>query len=348
MATAQEEYNKYQKHYDREYGGSRNYRGATAGTRRQRDQSQRTLDDLRQLALKERMGIVGPQQAGGGGIAANGAQGTSTAITGPLPEFDIARKRVKSDYLGAYENMKDAMSRRFARIGGGPSGSQIKMEAEQGGKLEEARQKTEEGLLMDELQTKQKIRALDQVDRQFELDKRISEFNMHLAEMEAKRPTDLFGSLFGSAFSLDPNQGSVFSIPTKVVSKIFCFVAGTRIKMIGGEEKNIKDIDIGDQCLGGGRVYMVGKSESQDIYDYNGVLVTGSHAVLEGNEFIRVQDSKKSIPYNTKQKVYFISNDNHRIMIGETLFSDYDETDIPDLTERESLQRLNEYYREMI
>jgi len=131
-----------------------------------------------------------------------------------LPEYDLARKRVNSDFLSAQNNMKEAMSRRFARLGGGPSGAQIKMEQEAIGKLNEERQKTDESILASETTTRRaleeaqkdrnlKIRALDQADRQFELDKKISEFNKQLAKLEAGRPTDLFGQLFGKRFSTD-------------------------------------------------------------------------------------------------------------------------------------------------
>lgn len=131
-----------------------------------------------------------------------------------LPEYDLARKRVNSDFANARDSMKEAMTRRFARLGGGPSGAQIKMEQEGIGKLNEERQKTDESILASETTTRRaleeaqkdrnlKIRALDQADRQFELDKKISEFNKQLARLEAGRPTDLFGQLFGKNFSLD-------------------------------------------------------------------------------------------------------------------------------------------------
>ncbi len=42
-----------------------------------------------------------------------------------------------------------------------------------------------------------KLKEMDLAERQFKVDQDIAEFNKQLAQMEANKPTDLFGSLFG-------------------------------------------------------------------------------------------------------------------------------------------------------
>ena len=103
-----------------------------------------------------------------------------------------------------------------------------------------------------------------------------------------------------------------------------CFLEGTPVTMADGSVKHIQDIQLGEKVLEGGMVYAVAKFLINDLYDYEGVFVAGSHAVKENNKWVRVEDSKKGIKLdNGDQIVYTLGNENKRIMINNIEFTDY-------------------------
>ena len=62
-----------------------------------------------------------------------------------------------------------------------------------------------------------------------------------------------------------------------------CFIKGTMIQMLDGTEKEITTIKVGEETKGG---IVQAKMEfmPQSIYNYKGVLVSGSHWVVEDNQ----------------------------------------------------------------
>lgn len=125
--------------------------------------------------------------------------------------------------------------------------------------------------------------------------------------------------------------------------KSSCFIEGTKIKMANGKLKNIEDITLADFVEKGGVVYSVSKALISEIYNYNGIIVAGGHAVLEEDKWIRVEDSKQAIQCEGIFPVYNMSNENHRIVVEDgTVFADYDETDqCSNINDKESLEVLN-------
>ena len=79
------------------------------------------------------------------------------------------------------------------------------------------------------------------------------------------------------------------------------------------------------------------------LYDINGVLVTGSHAVKHEGVWMRVKDCPAAKFVGNEELVVFnLSNKSHRIVINGIEFADYDETDFPDaFNDEESLKFLN-------
>jgi hypothetical protein len=78
------------------------------------------------------------------------------------------------------------------------------------------------------------------------------------------------------------------------------------------------------------------------LYDYNGVLVSGSHLVLEHGKFLPVFETK----YRKETKivptyVYNLSTSNFRIKIGNTYFMDYDEAYTSEIENTHLLNYLN-------
>lgn len=128
------------------------------------------------------------------------------------------------------------------------------------------------------------------------------------------------------------------------VKKIFCFAAESFFVMADNTTKAVEDIKLGDNMKDGGVVYSIRQSFiDEDVFNYGGVTVTGSHAVNEDGQWIRVGNSKKATPVSFSGVVYSICNENHKMVSNaDVLFADEQETDdYEDLTIEESLQELN-------
>lgn len=67
--------------------------------------------------------------------------------------------------------------------------------------------------------------------------------------------------------------------------------------MEDGSYKKIKDIELGDMTELGGKVTLISKmySDEEELYEYMGEVVTGTHYVKEGELWLQVKDSKKSV-----------------------------------------------------
>jgi hypothetical protein len=125
-------------------------------------------------------------------------------------------------------------------------------------------------------------------------------------------------------------------------SKQSCFVQGTKIKMKDGSTKNIENIKIGDELMYGGVVYSLLCSLVSEVYDIDGVQVSGGHAILSGNKWKRARDvgGRK---LEGIFPVYNLSNERHRICTdNDQLWADFEETDFCDkINDNQSLEVLN-------
>ena len=103
-----------------------------------------------------------------------------------------------------------------------------------------------------------------------------------------------------------------------------CFIAGTMISMADGSLKPVEQVDIGDVVSVGGKVFATGKFLIDNLYDYNGIQVSGTHMVKEDGAWIRVQDSRLGVALGDDEViVYVFGNENRRIIINGTEFTDY-------------------------
>lgn len=125
-----------------------------------------------------------------------------------------------------------------------------------------------------------------------------------------------------------------------------CFHPDTLVQMKDGSVKKISEILVGDYVNSGGKVLEVIVSSSMEkfpLYDYLGTKITGSHAVFEGERWVRIEDSK--LAKKTEEKIETVYNlvvENHLITTtSDTVFSDNVETDEDYKDERKSLDALN-------
>jgi len=103
----------------------------------------------------------------------------------------------------------------------------------------------------------------------------------------------------------------------------FCFDPNTLVKMFDGSEKKIKDIKLGDNTKGGEVTGVFQFKASDEIHDYKGVTVAGSHYVKEGGKFIMVQDSPISVKIDKIPVVHSLDTTGRRIFIKDIEFADY-------------------------
>tara|TARA_R110002110_G_scaffold18729_5_gene78429 strand:- start:2484 stop:3932 length:1449 start_codon:yes stop_codon:yes gene_type:complete len=103
-----------------------------------------------------------------------------------------------------------------------------------------------------------------------------------------------------------------------------CFIAGTMISMQDGTFKPVEQVDIGDEVSVGGKVFATGKFLIDNLYDYNGIQVSGTHMVKEDGAWTRVEDSRLGVSLGGDEAIVYVFGSQHRrIIINNTEFTDY-------------------------
>ena len=119
------------------------------------------------------------------------------------------------------------------------------------------------------------------------------------------------------------NPGGTSGGMTDANAGKYCFDPKTLIQMADGSTKEIKNIQLGDQTKGGEVTGVFQFKASDEIYDYKGVTVAGSHFVKEDDKFIMVKDSPLSVKIDKIPVVYSLDTTGRRIFIKDIEFADY-------------------------
>jgi len=119
------------------------------------------------------------------------------------------------------------------------------------------------------------------------------------------------------------NPGGSSGAMTDDNAGTFCFDPNTLVQMADGSEKKIKEIQLGDQTRGGEVTGVFQFKAADEIHDYKGVTVAGSHYVKENGRFIMVQDSPLSVKIDKIPVVYSLDTTGRRIFIKDIEFADY-------------------------
>jgi hypothetical protein len=111
-----------------------------------------------------------------------------------------------------------------------------------------------------------------------------------------------------------------------------CFAGDTLIPLFAGGARKIKDIQLGDRLKNGGLVTatMQFSATAQNLYHLNGVNVTGEHRVFHPTlDWLKVKNHPDSVylPDFTEPYVYCLNTTDKVFVIGDTLFSDWDDID---------------------
>ena len=127
-----------------------------------------------------------------------------------------------------------------------------------------------------------------------------------------------YGSGTGGYGATGPGSGGGYNEGNR------CFDPSTLIQMTNGSEKKIKDIQLGDNTKGGEvtGVFQF-KVNVDEIHNYKGVTVAGSHFVKEDGKFIMVKDSPLSVKIDKIPVVYSLDTTGRRIFINDIEFADY-------------------------
>lgn len=122
-----------------------------------------------------------------------------------------------------------------------------------------------------------------------------------------------------------------------------CFDENTLIETLDGFVK-IKNLKINTKLKNG---YVTCtfclSSKNQTMYNLNDVIVSSNHKVLYNDEWIDVEKHPDAIPLEnyTKPYIYCLNTSKKRIVIHDTIFSDWDELDEDDFKE------LNQKYKDV-
>jgi hypothetical protein len=107
-----------------------------------------------------------------------------------------------------------------------------------------------------------------------------------------------------------------------------CFIKGTLVTMADGSQKAVELVDLKDEVAVGGFVFATGKFLINDLFDYNGIKVSGTHMVKEDDKWTRVADSKHGVSLgDDEHTVYVFGSEFRRIIINGIEFTDYFEID---------------------
>ena len=127
----------------------------------------------------------------------------------------------------------------------------------------------------------------------------------------------------------------VLKVKTSGVPKLRCFDKNTLFALKDGTYKCIKDIQLNDILQDSSVVTSKIKvtSENLDMFNLNGVIVSESHVVKFGNEWIQVKEHPLSIKIENYNEpyLYCLNTSSKTIILNNMLFTDWDEVYDSDL-----------------
>ncbi|MES0207939.1 hypothetical protein NKJ93_02415 [Mesorhizobium sp. M0028] len=140
-------------------------------------------------------------------------------------------------------------------------------------------------------------------------------------------PTTRLASVFQMpGMPAAPEHAIMPNKPPKV-----CYAKGTEVRMADGSWKPVETIQLFEQVMLGGTVIGRGEALSDNAFRYKGQIVTGSHAVLDGARFRRVEETADAEPFDLGRDgqitVYPLVTANHLMVLRTHIAADFAETD---------------------
>ena len=253
---------------------------------------------------------------------------------------------INSQYQMGLQNATDQMASQgglYAGAGERIGANSIKslLQARQGSRQDFNKNKL--GLMADDERNRvagvQSLSGMEMDRNRMQLTGRESDIKNSLVERDSKRSADL------DKWNTEMETwASNKQADAQARSGGGCFPRGTMIKMKDLSFKKIEDVKIGDECFFGGKVTKTiqGDATGMTWFDYQGVIVTGSHLVLDGGTWKPVEGTDEAMELEVKFEVlYNLSNQFHEISINGEVFSDYDDVDDATLSYSEALREKN-------
>lgn len=124
--------------------------------------------------------------------------------------------------------------------------------------------------------------------------------------------------------------------------------------MKDGHIRRIQDIQVGDDLKLGERVIaiMTLDAERVPMFDLQGVIVSGDHAVKVGNKFVRAENHPDAVPTSFVDELFNIITETHRMIVmgdmGPIVCADYEETEDTPRDLQGFLRTMNRVDREQV
>jgi len=127
------------------------------------------------------------------------------------------------------------------------------------------------------------------------------------------------------------------------VAQDTCFAPGTMIRMADNTYKPVEQLRLMDEVYYGGKVLGTGQTLNEGLYNYNGVQVSGTHAILENGVWVRVEDSWYGEKiHNEIAVVYPVFTERNILITENNVWADFAECpDSGNQTEAGRLEALN-------
>jgi hypothetical protein len=121
----------------------------------------------------------------------------------------------------------------------------------------------------------------------------------------------------------------VLHIKSSSIPKLRCFDRKTKIYLYDNTFKFIEDVKIGDTCLDGSVITAKIKvtSEELDMYNLNGIIISGCHVIKYNNNWIPVREHPCSIRIHRYNEpyLYCLNTSTKTIVLNNITFTDWDE-----------------------
>ena len=121
----------------------------------------------------------------------------------------------------------------------------------------------------------------------------------------------------------------VLHIQSSSIPKLRCFDRKTKIYLYDNTFKFIEDIKIGDTCLDGSVITAKIKvtSKELDMYNLNGIIISGCHIIKYNNNWIPVREHPCSIRIHRYNEpyLYCLNTSSKTIILNNITFTDWDE-----------------------
>jgi hypothetical protein len=121
----------------------------------------------------------------------------------------------------------------------------------------------------------------------------------------------------------------VLHIKSSSIPKLRCFDRKTKIYLYDNTFKFIEDLKIGDTCLDGSVITAKIKvtSKELDMYNLNGIIISGCHIIKYNNNWIPVREHPCSIRIHRYNEpyLYCLNTSTKTIILNNITFTDWDE-----------------------